>query len=178
MSTQIGIPGYLAGTWAIDAARSEVSFQIRHFGLFTVRGTFDEFEGTVITAEDPLGSRVNAVVKAASVNTGNKRRDRDVHKRDYLHVAEYPAMTFSSTRVRIDGGGYLVDGDLTIRAVTKSVTLRLEPAGFGGQSEPVVMFTARTEISCDDFGVTRGPFRAIVGDKVGITLRVQANKQD
>jgi polyisoprenoid-binding protein YceI len=178
MSTQLEIPGYVAGTWAIDSVHSDVSFEIRHFGLFKTRGIFDDFAGTIVTAQNPLDSTVTAVVKTASVNTGNKRRDKDIHKDDFLSVAQYPTMTFASTGVRLDGDRFLVDGDLTIRATTKRVTLNLEPAGFGVDGRPVAKLTASTEISCNDFGVTRGMAAPVVGDKVRIVLEVQAGKQD
>ena len=178
MSTQIDIPGYVAGTWAIDAAHSDVSFEARHFGLFKSRGAFADFEGTIETAQDPLDSSVSAVIRTASVDTGNKRRDRDVHKDGFLNVQRFPTITFASTGVRLDGGRILVDGDLTIRATTKRVTLDLEPGGFGVDGRPRARLTASIEISCKDFGVTRGPAAPVVGDKVRITLKIRADKQD
>lgn len=181
MSTQVNIPGYVAGTWVIDTVRSDVSFQVRHFGVIKVRGNFDHFEGTIVTAENPLDSSVNAVVKTASVSTKNKARDKHLHQDAFLNVEQYPTMTFTSTGVRVDGDDFLVDGDLTIRAVTKQVTLNLELNGFGAGLDgkpPLAGFSASAEISRSEFGVSGVPVAAVVSDKVKITLEIEANKQD
>lgn len=175
MSTQVNIPGYVAGTWLIDTAHSEASFQARQLGVAKVRGRFDDFEG-IVTAENPLDSSVNAVIKTASVNTKNKHRDKHLHKDDFLNVEQYPTMTFTSTGVRIDGDNFLVDGDLTIRAVTKQVTLNLEFNGFDGK--PLAGFSAYTEIDRNEYDVTAGLANAVISDKVKITLKIEANKQD
>ncbi|WP_037910818.1 YceI family protein [Actinacidiphila yeochonensis] len=179
MSTQVSIPGYAAGTWAIDAARSDVSFRARLLGFARVRGTFPEVEGTISLAEDPLDSSVAAVVRTASVTTANKRRDDHLRHDDFLNAEQYPTMSFASTAVRPEGDDFLVDGDLTIRATTKPVTLRLKPTGFapGADGRQAATFSATTEIVCTDFGVTRGKSAFAVGDKVEIVLTVEAGQQ-
>jgi len=179
MSTQVDIPGYVAGTWVIDTVHSDVSFQVRHLGVSKVRGTFDEFEGTVVTAEDPLASTVNAVIQAASVSTRNKTRDEHLHQDDFLNVERFPTLTFASTGLRVEDDEFLLDGDLTIRDVTRPVTLDLELNGFGESYDgtPVVGFSATTEISREDFGVTGGPAAALVSDKIKIFLEIEAAKQ-
>jgi polyisoprenoid-binding protein YceI len=178
MSTHIDIPGYVAGTWTIDTVHSAVFFHARVLGVLTTRGTFDDFEGTIVTTENPLDSSVNAVIRTASVNTRNKRRDRDLRKDGYLNVGQYPTMTFTSTGVRADGDHFLIDGDLTVRAVRKPVTLTLEPKGFGIDGRPLARFTAHTELSRNEFGVTCGRSGPAISDKVRITLEVQASRQD
>lgn len=177
MSDLTDIPGYAAGTWEIDTARSEVAFEIGLLGLFTTHGTFDEFEGAIVTAQDPLDSSVTAVIKTASVNTRNKRRDKDLRKDPYLGVEKHPTIAFTSTAVRADADRFLVEGDLTIRGISKRVTLKLDSPSLGADGEPQAAFVARTEVSCDDFGVTRGLARPFIGDKVAITLRIQATRQ-
>jgi polyisoprenoid-binding protein YceI len=180
MSTRINIPGYVAGTWVIGPVHSEASFQVRQFGVAKGRGRFEDFEGTIVTAENPLDSSVNAVIKTASVNTKNRRRDKHLRQDDFLNVEQYPTITFTSTGVRADGDNYLVDGDLTIRAVTKQVTLNLELNGFGvgPDGKPQAGFSAHTEISRNEFGVTGGPAGAVISDKVKITLKIEAHRQD
>jgi polyisoprenoid-binding protein YceI len=178
MPTQMNIPGYVAGTWAIDSVHSVVSFQVALLGVFRTRGTFDDFEGAIVTTDDPLGSSARAVIRTASVNTKSKRRDADLLKKPFLDAAEFPAITFASTGVRADGDQFLVDGDLTIRATTKPVTLILTPTGFGAEGRPSATFNARTEISCSEFGVTRGPFAPAIGDKVAVSIDIRANRQD
>jgi polyisoprenoid-binding protein YceI len=177
MSTQVNVPGYVAGTWVIDPVHSGVSFQARLLGIAKVRGRFDEFEGTIVTAENLLDSSVNAVVKTASVNTKNTRRDEHLRQDDFLNVEQYPTMTFTSTGVRVDGDNFLVDGALTIRAVTKQVTLNLEVNGFG-DGKPLAEFSAYTEISRNEFGVSGGSVGPMIGKKVKITLKIVASKQD
>lgn len=180
MSTQINIPGYVAGTWAFDTAHSEVSFQVRHLGVAKVRGTFEEYEGTIVTAENPLDSSVNVVITTSSVSTRNKKRDAALQQEDFLHVEKFPTMTFNSTGVRANGNNYLLDGDLTIRDVTRQVTLDLELNGFAVSFDGKTLagFSASTEIERSDFGVTAGQAAAVVGEKVKIILEIEAHKQD
>jgi polyisoprenoid-binding protein YceI len=178
MSKQVEIPGYVSNTWVIDTAHSDVSFQVRKLGFINVRGRFDDFEGTIVTAENPLDSTVNAYIKTASVTTKNKTRDTYVRNDDFLKVEEYPAITFTSTRVRPDGDNFLVDGDLTIRGITKQVTLSLKRNGFSVDGGPLAGFSAYTEISRSEFGVTCGVAGAVISDKVKITLEIKAQKQD
>lgn len=177
MITKVDIPGYAAGTWAIDATRSDVSFQARLMGFVKVNGTFDDFEGTIVTAENPLESSVRAALRTATVHTRNKRRDDHLRSNDFLSVLEFPTMTFTSTGVRVDGDTFLMDGDLTVRGVTRQVTLTVRPNGFGSDDEPPASFTAATEISRKDFGVTGGISGTVIGDKVKITLEIKADRQ-
>ncbi|GAA1336972.1 YceI family protein [Saccharothrix algeriensis] len=180
MTTQhVQIPGYLAGTWAIDPVHSDVSFVVRHLGVSKVRGHFDTFEGTIVTAENPLESTVTAKIATASINTKNAQRDAHVKNEDFLDVDKHPELTFTSTGVRAHGEGFLVDGELTLRGVTKPVTLELELNGFGDGmgGGKVAGFSASTEISRKDFGVTGGPAGAAVGDKITILLEIEASQQ-
>jgi polyisoprenoid-binding protein YceI len=178
MSTQVSIPGYEAGTWVIDAARSEVAFQVRMLGFMKTRGTFDAFEGSVVLAENPLDSTVNAVISTTSVNTKHKRRDQDIQHAGYLNTGQYPTVTFASTGVRADGDDFLVDGDLTALAVTKQVTLRLTAKAFetGADGRPVARFSATTQISNKEVGVTKGS--AFINDTTAIELDIVATRQD
>jgi polyisoprenoid-binding protein YceI len=180
MATQVDIPGYVAGTWTIDAVRSTVSFQIRQMGFATVHGSFGEFEGTIVTAENFADSSAKVVIKAASVNTKNKRRDTHIRTGGYLNVKGQPTITFTSTGLRADGDNFLVEGDLTIREVTKPVTLTIKPEGFGvgPDGKPVVRFTATTEIDRSEYGVVRGVASAVISKKVEISLKIEASKQD
>src|SRR6204780_2644062 len=122
--TAVEIPGYVAGTWAIDPVHSEVSFVVRHMMVSKVRGRFDKFEGTITTAPDPLQSSVNATVDLSSVNTGEPNRDNHTRSADFFQVESHPTMRSLSPGLRHDGNDFLVDGDLTIRGTTKPVTLK------------------------------------------------------
>src|SRR2546429_1585763 len=129
--TAVEIPGYVAGTWTIDPVHSEVSFVVKHMMVSKVRGRFDKFEGTIVTAPYPLQSSVTATVELSSVNTGEPNRDNHIRSADFFEVESHPTLTFRSTGVRPDGDNFLLDGDLTIRGTTKPVTLKLEVNGFG-----------------------------------------------
>ncbi|WBB59232.1 YceI family protein [Streptomyces sp. WMMC500] len=172
------IPAYETGTWTIDPVHSDVSFVVRHLGVSKVRGTFDEVEGTIVTHEDPLQSEVKAVIKTASVNTRNETRDNHVRTADFLDVETHPEMIFTSTGIREKEGVYLIDGDLSLRGVTRPVTLETEVGGFapGPGDSTVVGFSASTEISRSDFGVTGGPAGATVSDAIKITLDIEAGR--
>ncbi|WP_433890206.1 YceI family protein [Streptomyces sp. CA-111067] len=173
------IPGYVAGTWTIDPVHSDVSFFVRHLGVSKVRGSFATFEGTIVTAEDPLQSTVTAVIKTASVSTNNEARDTHVNSADFLDTEKFPEMTFTSTAVRAESAAvFQIDGDLTLHGVTKSVTLELELNGFGTgfDGSPVAGFSAATEISRSAFGVTGGPAGAAVSDKIRIALEIEAGQ--
>src|ERR1700749_1894442 len=112
--TAVEIPGYVAGTWAIDPVHSEVSFVVRHMMVSKVRGRFDKFDGTIVTAEDPLQSSVTAKVDLTSINTGQEQRDAHIRSADFFEVEKHPFMTFASTGVRVDGSNFQLDGDLTL----------------------------------------------------------------
>lgn len=179
--TAVEIPGYVAGTWTIDPVHSEVSFVVRHMMVSKVRGRFDKFEGTIVTAPDPLQSSVTATVELSSVNTGEPNRDNHIRSADFFEVESHPHLTFRSTGVRPDGDNFLLDGDLTIRGTTKPVTLKLEVNGFGPDAYGGTRagFSASGEINRNDFGVSyNGPIPGggggvVVSEKVTITLEIE-----
>ena len=180
-TTAVQIPGYIAGTWAIDPVHSEVSFVVRHMMVSKVRGRFDTFEGTIVTAEDPLASSVTASVDLSSINTGQEQRDAHIRSADFFEVDKHTHMTFASTGIRVEGDHFLLDGDLTLKAVTKPVTFKLEVNGFGPDAYGGTRagFSATTEINRHDFGVSfNGPIPGVPGgvavsDKVTITLEAE-----
>jgi polyisoprenoid-binding protein YceI len=180
MTTQIDVPGYLTGTWAIDPSHSDISFTVRHLGVSKVRGRFDTFEGEIVTAEDPLQSSVSVTIQAASVNTNNQMRDDAVRGGDFLDVEKYPTLTFRSTGLRATEDGLEADGELTVHGVTGDVVLRLEPNGFaeGWGGAKVAGFSATTEISRKDFEVTGGAMGGTLGDKITIALEIEAVRKD
>lgn len=175
----VQIPGYVAGRWHVDPVHSDAAFTVRHL-VSKVRGRFRTMNGEIRTAADPLDSSVTISIDPSSVDTGNDRRDDHLRSADFLEVERYPAMTFTSTGLRPNGENYRVDGDLTIKGVTKPVTSDLELGGFaldpGGV--PRAGFTATFEIDRHDYGVdfsmvleTGG---VMVGDRVWIQLDVEA----
>lgn len=178
--------GLTAGTWEIDTAHSEIAFSVRHL-MTTVRGSFTRFDGRVEMAENPLESRAYAEIEMDSIETRNSERDEHVRSSEILDVANHPTMTFVATGVEeatrrrhAAQQRHVVTGDLTIRGVTRPVTLLTEYAGvsedpWGGTRAG---FTATTTINRTDFGVEfnipLGGDRAVLGDEIEITLEIQA----
>jgi polyisoprenoid-binding protein YceI len=175
-------PGYLAGTWDADAVHSEVTFVVRHMVVSKLRGRFDKFEASIRTAEDPLQSSVKATIDAASVNTVQEQRDTHIRSADFLDADHHPSITFVSTGVRPAGDHFQIDGNLTIRGVTKPVTLEVEVNGFGPDPYGGTRagFSATTEINRQDFGVSyNGPIPGadnamVLSDKVTIHIEIEA----
>ena len=171
-SPAVQIPGYIAGTWDLDPVHSTIGFVARHLMVSKVRGQFTSFEAQIVTAPDPLDSTATATIDLSSVNTGNEMRDNDLRSTNFFDVETHPTMTFVSTGVRQDGENLLVDGDLTIRGVTKPVTLAVEVNGFGPDPYGGTRagFSAIAEINRTDFGVS---FNAPVPGGVMVSERIQ-----
>ena len=179
-STAIQIPGYVVGTWDIDAAHSTVGFSVRHMMVSKVRGYFREFSGEIVTAEDPAQSSVTATVDLSSIDTRQEQRDAHIRSADFFDVDNHPQMTFRSTAVRADGADWAVEGELTIKGNTRPVTLALELNGFGPDAYGGVRagFSAKTEINRNEFGVDiKMPMDGggvVVGDKISVELEIEA----
>lgn len=174
------IPGYLVGSWTLDAAHTEIGFSARHMMVSKVRGRFEKFSGTITTAADPLASHVEAEVDLSSITTGNDQRDTHLRSSDFFDVENSPKMAFRSTGLRRKGEQYLLDGDLTIRGVTKPVSLNLEIGGFGPDAYGGTRagFTATGSINRRDFGVNWNAVieggGVVVGDKIEINIEAEA----
>jgi polyisoprenoid-binding protein YceI len=179
-TTQTSIPGYLAGSWTIDPVHSEVGFSVRHMMVSKVRGRFTTFSGRLVTGDSPLNSSVTAEIDLASISTGSEQRDGHIRSADFFDVETYPTMTYRSTGVREAGGDYVLDGELTLKGVTRSVPLTLELNGFG--PDPFggtrAGFTATGEINRRDFNVNfSAPMEtggAVVADKISLHLEIEA----
>jgi polyisoprenoid-binding protein YceI len=171
-------------TWAIDAGHSSVEFAVKHLMISTVRGRFSDVTGTVqLDSEDPANSTIDVAVNVVSIDTRQEQRDEHLRSADFFDVTNFPVLTFKSTRIRRDGDDFKVDGDLTIRGVTRPVTLDATEEGrtrdpWGGER---IGFSARTKINRRDFGLTwnqvleAGGFA--VGDEVKITVDAELVKQ-
>ncbi|WP_119698087.1 YceI family protein [Microbacterium halotolerans] len=180
----IDIPGYKAGTYALDPAHSEVGFEVRHMMISKVRGAFAVKEATIVLPDNPLEASVTAKVDVASIDTKDEGRDGHLRSGDFFDTENFPTMTFVSTGVREDGGDYLVDGELTVRGTTKPVTFDLEFGGFG--TDPwgnyKVGATAKGKIDREEFGLTWNAALesggVLVGKDIKITLDLQAALQE
>ena len=178
-STAVQIPGYVAGTWDIDATHSTVGFSVRHMMVSKVRGYFTEFSGEIVTAEDPAQSVVTASIDMDSIDTRQEQRDAHIRSADFFDVGNHTEMTFRSTEVRTDGADWSVLGDLTIKGITKPVTLELELNGFGPDAFGGTRagFSATTTINRSDYGVDISmPLDGggvVVSEKVQIALEIE-----
>jgi len=174
------IAGYVTGTWTIDPLHSEVGFSVRHMMVSKVRGKFTKFSGELVTGENPLASSVTAEIDLASIDTGAEQRDGHLRSPDFFDTENHPAMSYRSTGIRAKGDGYVVDGELTLKGVTKNVPLTLELNGFGPDPYGGTRagFTATGEINRQDFGVTWNAAMehggVVVSDKVNLHLEIEA----
>lgn len=171
-------------TWAIDATHSSVEFAVKHMMVSTVRGRFKAFSGEIQADEaNPAASSVTAAIDVASIDTGVEQRDDHLRSDDFFNAAQYPQITFRSTAIEQRGDEWKLAGELTIRDVTRPVSLDVEFEGrgadpWGGERAG---FTATTKINRKDFGVNwNGVIEAggvVVSDQVKITLNIEAVKQ-
>jgi polyisoprenoid-binding protein YceI len=168
------VAGYVPGTWNIDVAHSEVGFSVRHLMVSKVKGRFADFSGTIVTGEDPLDSSVEATVVLSSIHTGNADRDAHLRSADFFDTEQHAALTYRSTGVRSDGDDFVVDGELTLRGITREVPLRLEIHGFQPQTpfgDSRAGFTATAEIDRRDFDISFN--MALEGGGVGLGNKVE-----
>ena len=173
------ILGYIAGTWDLDPIHSEVGFSVRHLMVSKVRGRFTKFEGELVTGTNPIESSVTVSIDLNSIVTGDESRDAHLRSADFLDVANYPVMTWRSTRVRLHGGHYVVDGELSLHGVTRTVPLTVEVNGF--IESPMgtrVGFSASSELNRRDFDIEFNmPLEGggvVISDKVVLNLEIEA----
>ena len=124
---ETGLP---VGTWQIDPVHSSLEFQVRNMGLVTVKGFFADFEGSLEVDEDGQ-ARAAGTVKVASVHTRSEKRDEHLRAPDFFDVEQYPEIAFRVTAVEPDGDALKVQGELTIKGITRPVELRAEVTGSG-----------------------------------------------
>ena len=173
------------GTWTIDPAHTRLGFIARHAMVTKVRGTFEDVAGTlVIDAANPSGSTAQVSVQLASVNTGSADRDAHLRSPDFFDVEVNKEMTFASTAVKQDGDEFIMVGDLTIKGVTRTIELELEPTGVVTDPFGQVRagFEGEAELSRKEFGLTWNVALeaggVLVSDKIKIQLDVAATKVD
>lgn len=169
-----------AGVWQIDQSHSDLRITARHLMVAKVRGTFTDFSGTIVVAENPVDSTVEFEAKAASVTTGTPDRDAHLRSADFLDAEQYPLVTFASTGLVPEGDDWKLTGELTIRGVTKPVTFNMSFDGV--MADPYgntkAGFTASGEISRQDWGLTWNvPLEGggvLVSEKLKIEFDVEA----
>jgi polyisoprenoid-binding protein YceI len=175
----------LSGTYTIDPAHSRIGFVARHAMVTKVRGSFNDFEGSgYFDAEDPSRSHLELTIKTSSIDTGNPDRDAHLRSNDFFDMDNYPEIRFVSTRVETKGADeYLVTGDLTMKGVTRPVSIEFEFEG--GVQDPFgndrIGFEGTATVSRKEWGINFNVALeaggVLVSDKVELEFDVSAVKQ-
>lgn len=177
-------PSTVSTTWTIDPSHSVVEFSVRHMMISTVKGRFNNVQGTITdVADDPSLSSVEVQIDPASINTGDDKRDAHLKSPDFFDVERYPVMTFKSTRIEGTRANFTVTGDLTLKDQTRPVTLQ---ATFNGEGQnpygkTIASFSATTSLNRKDWGlnwnVALETGGVLVSDTIKLEMEVQAVKQ-
>lgn len=174
---------YEPGEYKIDPAHSKVGFEIPHLVISSVEGRFTKFDGTFQLNQSFEKSSAKANVDVASIDTGVSQRDDHLRSADFFDVAKHPTMTFESTNVKGKPESFKLEGNLTLKGVTKKVTFDAKYLGSvkDAQGNQKAAFAATTKINRKDFGLTwskmveAGP---VVGDEMTIELKLQGAKAE
>ncbi len=173
-------------TWTIDAFHSEIHFKVKHLVITTVTGKFKEFSGEVETDNDDFtNAKINFTAQTNSIDTGAEGRDTHLKSADFFDAEKYPELSFKSTSFTKKGEDYILNGDLTIRDVTRPVQLSVEFAGttkdpFYGKTK--AGFELNGKINRKDFGLVWGALTetggAVVSDEVKLHANIQVDRVD
>jgi polyisoprenoid-binding protein YceI len=173
----------LTGTWTVDPSHTTVGFAVKHLGIATVRGKFEQFEGTLEVGEDLSSARAYGTVQATSINTNDSGRDEHLRSADFFGVEANPELRFESNAVRqIDEETFEIEGDLTMNGITNPVTLTAEIQGT--ETDPWgnerVGLEVNGQLNRGDWNMTfnqaLGSGNLLVGEKVKLALDVSAVK--
>ncbi len=172
------------GDYSFDKAHSSINFRIRHMGLVDVPGHFRDFDGKInLDGKKLRDSSVEFTAKMKSVDTGINARDNHLRSKDFFEIETYPEMTFKSKEIKKKGKTYRVKGDLTMKGVTKEITLAMRLYGpiKDGQETIRMGVTGQTVINRRDFNVTYGSNlpngTAVLSDAVVVDLQIEAFKK-
>jgi polyisoprenoid-binding protein YceI len=174
----------VATTWQVDPAHSHVEFAVRHLMISTVKGRFATIAGTLVGDDgDPENASVELTIPAASIDTREAQRDAHLRSADFFDVEQYPEIRFRSMRIARGGAGtFTISGNLTIRGVTRPITLTVQAGGrvrdpWGGER---VGYSATTRINRRDFGLTWNQILetggVLVGDEVTVSVDLELIK--
>lgn len=178
VAASLVVPSAFAAKYDVDPNHTYPSFEISHLGFSTLRGRFNETKGTIeVDLEKQTGS-VSIVINAASVDTAMQKRDDHLRSPDFLNVAEFPEITYKSTKVTFNGKNKAtVEGELTIMGTTKPVTLDVYSINCGVHpmnKKEVCGFDAKASIKRSDFGITYG--LPAIGDDMTLLIEAEAIK--
>jgi polyisoprenoid-binding protein YceI len=167
------------GTWEIDSTHTQAEFVARHLMVTKVRGGFENLSGTIDVADDPKDSKVDVVIDVATVSTGTEDRDNHVKSGDFFDVETYPEMRFVSRSVEPNGSMWKLTGDLTIKDVTRPVTLDFEFLGINRDpwGNAKAAFSASTAVEREDWGLNWNAALEGGGVLVSKTVRLEIEVQ-
>jgi polyisoprenoid-binding protein YceI len=172
-----------AGTWTIDTSHSTVGFSVKHLGISRTRGRFGTFEGTITIADRSEDSSVEVTIDAGSIDTRDDNRDTHLRSDDFFGVDAHPSLTYRSTGVHRHGDDWHVEGELTIKGVSRPVGLDVSFEGVGADpwGNERAAFTATAEVDREDFGLTWNQVLEtgglLVGKKARIEIEVELVRQ-
>lgn len=168
--------------WTIDTAHSEIGFSVKHMMISKVKGSFTSFDAEVEANEENLtGALIDFKIETASINTNNGDRDNHLRSADFFDAEQYPYITFKANEIVKKDEEYELNGDLTIKGVTRPATFEVEYGGKGTNpwGVEVVAFNAEGKINRKDFGLTWNQSLetggVLVGEDIKISLDLQAN---
>ncbi|QPR40253.1 YceI family protein [Brevibacterium casei] len=175
--------GLTPGTWNIDPNHSEFTFTARHAGVSKVRGNFETIAGTVQVGETLEDSSVTAEAVVDSINTRNAQRDQHLKTSDFFAADQHPKLTFTSTGIKAESGDeFALEGDLTMRGVTKRVTFDSEFNGVATDPNGNQLAGLSAEATVDrkefgmEFSAVLGGGELLVSDKIKIALDLELTK--
>ena len=170
-----------ATVYEIDPNHSTIGFAAKHLQVSTTRGNFTDYKGTIdFNPEDLTAFKADVTIQAGSINTQNEKRDNHLRSGDFFEAEQYPTITFTSTRIAESGGGYSILGELTIKGVTKTISIPVEIAGpvASPMGSQVIGIKGQTVIDRQDFGVswskTMDNGGLVVSDVVDIIIELEA----
>ena len=176
---------FAADTYVIDPVHSTIGFSVKHLTVSEVQGNFKTFTGSItLDSKNAAAAAVDASIETKSINTQNEQRDTHLRSADFFDADANPAITFKSTNVAVNGNTYTVTGDLSIKGITKSITLPLTilgPVKSPMSGDDVIGAVGQTIINRQDFDVKwnkqmdKGGY--IVGDEVTININLEAHKK-
>jgi polyisoprenoid-binding protein YceI len=164
-------------TYQVDPVHSTVIFRVKHMNTAYFWGRFNEITGTfALDSSDPSQVKLEFQVSAASVDTGNAKRDQHLKGPDFLNAVQFPTISFASKAVEKSGNAYLVTGDMTLHGVTKPITVHLTPTGTGKgpTGAEIGGIEANVTIRQSDFGITK--MTGMIGDDVWINISVEGGR--
>ena len=174
-----------ATVYEIDPAHSTFGFAVKHLGVSTTHGAFNTFHGSVVFDPNNLSAfKANVEIEAASINTNVEARDKHLRSPDFFDAEKFPQITFKSNRLEKRGEGMVIIGDLTMKAVTKELTIPVTVSGpiAGPMGGEVIGLSAQIQLNRQDFGVSYSKMLdnggLMVADMVDVTIEIEADHKE